>query len=226
MTQKIVLSGDNAAAYAEQVETGFGSTLAEGMKRISTEMAVAASPHTLFKTPRLLLRPFQEKDLESFAAYRSDSRMWRATSPGHRPIHSTMARAFLKEMEIVQISAPGTWYQLAVERQIQPGLIGDCAFQVLADDERQAQIGFTFAPAYQKQGYATEAVTGLLDYLFGKLKLHRVTATCDVENEASVRLLERLGMRREAELIENIWFKGAWGSEYVRVAHKRMEPFP
>jgi len=46
MTQKIVLSGDNAAAFAEQVETGFGSTLAEGMKRIATEMADAASRHT------------------------------------------------------------------------------------------------------------------------------------------------------------------------------------
>jgi len=168
----------------------------------------------LFKTPRLLLRPFQEADLESFAAYRSDPgvALYQSWSS---PFTLDQARAFLKEMEIVQVGAPGMWYQLAVERQCQSGLIGDCAFQILADDERQAQIGFTFAPAYQKQGYATEAAKGLLDYMFGKLHLHRVAATCDVENEASVRLLERLGMRREAELIENIWFKGAWGSEYV-----------
>jgi len=94
-------------------------------------------------------------------------------------------------------------------------LIGDCAFQVRADDERQAQIGFTLSPTSQKQGYATEAVTGLLNVLFGKMRLHRVTATCDVENEASVRLLERIGMRREARFLESVWFKGAWGSEYV-----------
>jgi RimJ/RimL family protein N-acetyltransferase len=54
----------------------------------------------------------------------------------------------------------------------------------------------------------------LLEYLFGELHLHRVIATCDVENIASFRLLERIGMRREAHLVENIWFKGAWGSEY------------
>lgn len=168
----------------------------------------------LLRTPRLLLRPFQKLDLEPFAAYRSDPGVARYQS-WSSPYTLDQARAFLKEMEIVQVGAPGRWYQLAVERQCQPGLIGDCAFEVLADDERQAHIGFTFAPAFQKQGYATEAVKCLLDYVFGELHLHRVAATCDVENEASVRLLERLGMRREAELIENVWFKGAWGSEYV-----------
>ena len=117
-------------------------------------------------------------------------------------------------MKLAQAGTPGTWYQFAIERQTQPGTIGDCAFQVFADDDRQAQIGFTLSRLYQKQGYATEAVRRLLDYLFGELHLHRVTATCDVENLASVKLLERIGMRREAHLIENVWFKGAWGSEY------------
>ncbi len=129
-----------------------------------------------------------------FVAYRSDPR-W--------PV-----------INLAQVGKPGTWYQLAIERRNQPGLIGDCAFQRLADDEHQAQIGFTFSRLYQKQGYATEAVHALLDYLFGELQLHRVTATCDVENIASFKLLERVGMRREAYFMENIWFKGAWGSEY------------
>ena len=51
----------------------------------------------------------------------------------------------------------------------------------------------------------------LLDYMFRDLGLHRVIASCDVDNLASVRLLERVGMRREAHCVENIWFKGAWG---------------
>lgn len=167
-----------------------------------------------FKTSRLLLRPFLEADLAAFAAYRSDPDVarYQSWSP---PYTLDQAMEFLREMKLEKAGAPGTWYQLAVERQGQPGLIGDCAFQVFADDERQAQIGFTFSPNYQKQGYATEAATGLLDYLFGERRLHRITATCDVENNASVRLLERLGMRREAQFIENIWFKGTWGSEYV-----------
>jgi len=167
----------------------------------------------LLTTPRLILRPFQESDLEAFVAYRSDPDVARYQS---WTVPYTLAQAieFLQEMALAQVGKPGTWYQLAIERHSQPGIIGDCAFQRWADDEHQAQIGFTFSRLYQKQGYATEAVHALLGYLFGELQLHRVTATCDAENIASFKLLERVGMRREAHFIENIWFKGAWGSEY------------
>ena len=165
------------------------------------------------KTNRLLLRPFREADLEAFAAYRSDPEVVRYQS-WSTPYTLSQASAFLHEMQSVQAGAPGAWLQLAVERLAQPGLIGDCAFQVLADDPMQAQIGFSFAQAYQKQGYACEAVAALLDYLLTTLGLHRVSATCDAENSASARLLERVGMRREGHMIENIWFKGGWGSEY------------
>lgn len=108
----------------------------------------------------------------------------------------------------------GEWYQWAVERKAATGLIGDCAFQILPDEPRQAEIGFTFARAYQGQGFAAEAVSRLLDYLFGDLTLHRVVAITDAENRAAARLLERLGLRREGTFVENVWFKRAWGSEF------------
>jgi aminoglycoside 6'-N-acetyltransferase len=165
------------------------------------------------KTQRLLLRPFDESDLESFAAYRSDPEIARYQS-WETPYTLDQAAAFLEEMKHARPGAPGVWYQAAVERQGYKGLIGDCAFQVLAEEPRHAQIGFTFSRLHQRQGYATEAVSRLLAYLFVELHLHRVTATCDVENVASTRLLERIGMRREAHFIENVWFKGGWGSEY------------
>jgi RimJ/RimL family protein N-acetyltransferase len=79
----------------------------------------------------------------------------------------------------------------------------------------QAEIGFTFAREYQGRGLAREAAEAVLDYAFGVLELHRVTAVTDCENERSAALLGRLGMRREGHFVENIWFKGAWGSEYL-----------
>lgn len=82
-------------------------------------------------------------------------------------------------------------------------------------DGRQAEIGFTFSRAYQGRGLASEAVARLLDYAFGELGLHRVYAITDQENVRSVALLERLGMRREGEFVENAWFKGRWSSEYL-----------
>ena len=76
-------------------------------------------------------------------------------------------------------------------------------------------MGFTLAPAHQGRGYATEALRGLLGYAFGTLGLHRVVAVTDALNAPAAALLERVGMRREAHFHENVFFKGAWGSEFV-----------
>ena len=166
------------------------------------------------QTERLLLRPFQESDLEAFAAYRSDPEVARYQG-WDAPYSLAKAAAFIAEMKQKQPGIPGEWLQIAIERKQQPGLIGDCVFRIQTHDVLQTEIGFTFSRKYQGQGYATEAVTCLLDYLFGTLNLHRVTAICDAENHASARLLERLGLRREGHFVENIWFKGTWGSEYI-----------
>ena len=168
----------------------------------------------ILETQRLKLRPFQKSDLESFVAYRSDPEVvryqgWDAPYPVENAV------AFIEEMAQSSPGIDGNWYQFAVELQETGVMIGDCAFHTLADDNRQAEIGFTFARSHQGVGYATEAVNRLLTYLFEDLELHRVTAVCDVENIASAHLLERVGMRREAHFVDNIWFKGAWGSEYV-----------
>ena len=74
---------------------------------------------------------------------------------------------------------------------------------------------FTFAREHQGRGMAFEAASRVLDYVFDDLGLHRVTAITDCENAQSVALLGRLGMRREGHFIQNIWFKGKWGSEYL-----------
>jgi RimJ/RimL family protein N-acetyltransferase len=166
------------------------------------------------KTERLCLRPLREADLEAFAAYRSDPEVARYQS-WDAPYSLDQANVFLTEMESAPAGVPGHWYQLGVERPAEPGIIGDVAFQVLAEDPLQAHIGVTFSRQHQKQGYASEAVAGLLGYLFGELNLHRVSAICDAENGSSARLLERVGMRREGHFIENVWFKGAWGSEFL-----------
>ncbi len=172
------------------------------------------------KTNRLNLRPFQGSDLAGFAAYRSDPEVARYQS-WTAPYSLQQAADFLEEMARTQPGTPGAWYQLAVERHSQAGLIGDCAFQVSAHDDRQALIGFTFSRPFQNQGYATEAVKSLLGFLFAECGLHRIAAVCDARNSRSARLLERVGMRREAQLIENVWFKGAWGDEYLYAILRR-----
>lgn len=165
------------------------------------------------ETARLFLRPFEERDLHRFVAYRSDPAVARYQGWA-LPYCLEQATTFLKEMQRTRPGEPGRWYQLAIQPRSLGYLVGDCAFCLSAGDAQQAEIGFTLARAHQGQGYATEAVSALLDYLFGTFGLHRVYAVCDVENGGSAGVLERVGMRREAHLIESTWFKGRWSSEY------------
>lgn len=62
----------------------------------------------------------------------------------------------------------------------------------------QAELGWSFDPAFGGRGYATEAVRAVMNLCFGALGLRRVTAECFAANEPSWKLMERLGMRREA----------------------------
>jgi RimJ/RimL family protein N-acetyltransferase len=167
-----------------------------------------------FETQRLILRPFQDEDLETFIAYRSDP-MVAQYQGWNAPYPRSKALAFIEEMKGKTPGIPDEWYQAAIG--LKPGgeMIGDCAFHILPEDARQAEIGFTLAHKYWGYGYASEAVHSLLNYLFGEMGLHRVRAICDIKNTASEKVLKRLGMRREGHFIENVWFKGSWGSEYL-----------
>jgi RimJ/RimL family protein N-acetyltransferase len=164
------------------------------------------------ETTRLILRQFKESDLDAFLAYRNDPEV--AKYQGWDvPYQRHEAAAFVHVMARA-CPAPGKWLQTALELRSTREMIGDVAFHIKKDDERQAMIGYSLARPFWGHGYALEAVSGLLGYLFGELHLHRVIAECDVENVASWRLLEKLGFRREAHLVENIFFKGTYGSEY------------
>ena len=165
------------------------------------------------ETNRLILRSFLDADAEPFAEYRSDPDVARYQGWGI-PYTLTQAMQFIEAMKHTEPGTPGKWFQVALQLKTSGQLIGDCAFCVLADEPQQANIGFTLTQHYQGHGYAAEAVTRLLAYLFNDLKLHRVRAICDVENLASARVLERLRLRREAHFIDNVWFKGRWSSEY------------
>jgi RimJ/RimL family protein N-acetyltransferase len=76
-------------------------------------------------------------------------------------------------------------------------------------------VGWILDPEYHGRGYATEAANTLLDLAFGPADMHRVVARCDARNERSWRLMERLGMRREAHFREHAIVKGAWDEEFI-----------
>jgi RimJ/RimL family protein N-acetyltransferase len=188
----------------------------------------------VIETARLLLRPFEDRDVEPFSRYRSDPQVARYQS-WEAPYSLAQAAGFVDALKYMIPGLPGEWYQLAVEQKTasRPGpLIGDVGFTVLIEDlppdtAPQGEIGFTLDRAYQGQGYATEAVRAVLGYLFGELKLHRVRANCDIDNPASARVLARAGMRHEGRMIESLWFKGRWvGEDWYAILRREWEAKP
>jgi aminoglycoside 6'-N-acetyltransferase len=163
---------------------------------------------------RLVLRRFGPSDLAPLVAYRSIPQVARFQS-WDSPFPPVAGERLIKDMLGSHPDTPGEWFQFAVALRSHGELIGECASKTQADDARQAEIGYTIAPAHQGRGYATEAVRTLLGYLFRARGMHRVTASCDPRNVASERVMLRLGMRREGHLVESTWAKGEWTDDLL-----------
>ena len=162
-------------------------------------------------TSRLILRPFLDRDLAEFAVYRNHPDVARYQSWSTYDMKD--ANNFFAQQKDLVFGSDETWFQIAIERRDKGGLIGDVGVHFF-DEGRQAELGMTFDPAHQRQGYAQEAVADVIRLLFTELGRHRLVATVDVRNVPAIQLLERQGFSREGHYRKNIWFKGEWGDEY------------
>jgi RimJ/RimL family protein N-acetyltransferase len=163
------------------------------------------------QTERLRLRPFRDADLAAFVAYRSDPEIARYQS-WDSSYSMADAESFLHSQRGVEFGRPGEWLQLAIVERATERLCGDCAVRVATDQPATAEIGVTVAAASQGKGVATEAVAAVVTELFEQLGLHRVFADADDRNLPVQRLLEQLGFRCEARLVEADWFKDEWST--------------
>jgi aminoglycoside 6'-N-acetyltransferase len=166
-----------------------------------------------FMEARIKTAPLYPGVSPAFWLYRNDPEVakyhsWNVPYPRENGIQ------FVDLMKMISPTSQGEWYQVAVELKSTGEMIGDVAFCTMLYDQQQALVGYSLARPFWHQGFAFEAVGCLLKYLFEERGLHRVIAECDVENVASWKLLEKLGFRREAHLVENVYFKGKYGSEY------------
>jgi RimJ/RimL family protein N-acetyltransferase len=157
------------------------------------------------QTPRLTLRKLEEQDCQAFFDYRSLPEVYRYQS--WRPERLEDAEHFIRQNMQQFPETPGTWLQLAVCLP-DGSLIGDIGIHFLDND--QIEIGYTLAPQYQGKGYASEAIKGVVNYVFSVLGKHRITASVDPANMASIRLLQRLGFRKEAHFVKSFRMEGQW----------------
>lgn len=131
------------------------------------------------------------------------------------------AATFIKDNATKHFGKAGEWVQYAIENKETGKLIGDCAIKLDQYDTRIAEIGITISHHEQQKGFAKETLIGILSFLFDQKEIHRVVEIVDAENIASENLLKSIGFRQEGHFIENIFFKGKWGSEYQYAMLKR-----
>ena len=164
--------------------------------------------------PRLgsgfVLRRLAREDLAEFQAYRHDPELGRYQ--GWSPMSDEAAAGFLVAMSTAALFNPGHWSQIGIAEPDTRRLIGDIGL-FLDPDGRHAEVGFTLAHHAQGRGVATAAVREAIELIFGSTRVDRVFGITDARNSASVRLLERVGMRRTETT--NAVFRGEPCVEYV-----------
>ncbi|GAA3133553.1 GNAT family protein [Planomonospora alba] len=166
------------------------------------------------RTERLLLRPFTPDDLDALHTIQSLPEVARYLYWGPRDREQTREALHAKTTQTA-LRDEGQALSLAVEIAATGELIGDALLFWHSRTHRSGEIGYVFHPGHHGRGYATETGHALLRLGFDGLDLHRVTGRLDARNTASARVLERLGMRREAHLVENEWVKDEWTDEVV-----------
>ena len=171
-------------------------------------------PDYPIRTKRLILRPFADSDLEDLHAFQSLPQVARYLywEPRDR---EQVRQALLNMVRGWRLVAEGDVLALAVVLPPAGTVIGDVILKWSSVQHRQGEIGYVFHPGYGGRGFATEAAAAMLTLGFDGLGLHRIVGRIDGRNTASARVLERLGMRREAHFIQNEVVKGRWTDEVV-----------
>lgn len=171
------------------------------------------------QTNRLKIRKLKSTDLDDFLIYRSNPEVTKYQ--GFDVMTMSEAEDFIDGNSLKKFGKQGEWVQYGIENMETGQLIGDCAVKLDRNDPRIAEIGVTISHLEQKKGYAKETLLGLIEFLFTKMEIHRVVEIVDTENIASINLLKSIGFREEGHFIENIFFKGKWGSEFQFAMLKR-----
>lgn len=153
------------------------------------------NPPEIFETARLELRPPTVKDAQDiFESYAHDKVVTRYLHwEAHDSIEKT--RTFLKRCVTVwQAGTAFPWVMVLKESGHIIGMIE------MRQDGHRADLGYVLAREYWDQGYASEAAQLVADWTIAQPDIYRVWAVCDVDNHASARVLEKIGMQREGIL--------------------------
>jgi ribosomal-protein-alanine N-acetyltransferase len=160
------------------------------------------------RTERLRLRAFRPDDWADVHCYGSDPEVVRFMDWGPNTVEES--RHHTNRASATAAVSPRLRFPYAVERLAGGRVIGSVELSLTSLDHRRAEMGYVLAREAWGRGYATEAAQALVAYGFGPLGLHRIAATCDPDNTASARVLQKIGMTYEGRLRAYFQIRGEW----------------
>ena len=166
------------------------------------------------ETKRLLLRPTTLDDLDAVYALHSRDDVTRDL-PWHSRSRDEVRNVLEERARMTDLRKNDDTLVLAIVLRETGALVGELYLMLRRAEHRQGEIGYILHPDYHGHGYATEAARTALRLQFEHFGMHRVEAVCVSRNEPSWRVMERLGMRREAHFHENEFFKGEWTDDLI-----------
>lgn len=166
----------------------------------------------MIRTQRLLLRPLCRDDLPHLQAYAIRPEFYRYLPI---PEQTPQTVAVFLEQQLVEATGERKSWVLGIEPHEIGHLVGTVRISIVSAENRSADMGYALNSDFYGRGYATEAARAVLSFGFRELRLHRIWATADVHNDASWRVLERIGMKREGLLRQDKLVRGAWRDSYL-----------
>ena len=162
-------------------------------------------------TERMRLRPYTDDDFDAFFDLHRREDVARYL-PWY-PRDEEAAREALARHQRLTIEVEGQGLTLAGFDKETGRLVGDFVLILRSVEHRRGEVGYALHPDFAGRGLAAEGARVMLEIAFRRLDLRRVIGRIDARNQASARVLAKLGLRHEAHLVQNELFKGEWTDE-------------
>lgn len=164
------------------------------------------------ETERLLIRDIILDDKHAIFNYRSDAEANKFQS--WIPETLKDVEQFI-ERNNKEFNQPESWYQFLITEKDTKAVIGDIGIHFFGSENLQVELGITLNKDFQGRGYASEALKGVINFLFSDLKKHRIMASIDPENIDSLKLMERIGFRKEGHFVKSLFWKNNWTDDVI-----------
>lgn len=161
-------------------------------------------------TPRLLLRPYRDSDVDDIWPYVSDPAFPKQMSwAAHTEKAETLGFIQSRQQTIAD-NTGCTWAIVHDGKVVGSVALDSIRFQLSAWRIDRAELGYWLAPALWGKGLMTEAAHHALVFGFTEIGLHKITVGCFEANTGSRRVIEKLGFRHIGRLEDDVWRDGAW----------------